>query len=117
MNPSQLIDQQIASLKDWRGQMLARLRQIVHEADPEIIEEWKWDTPVFTHQGLVCALGSFKDHVKLNFFKGASLEDPQKIINSGLESKAHRAIDFSEGDKINEPALQDLIREAVALNS
>lgn len=116
MNPSQLITNQIAELADWRGKMLARLRKLIHEADPDITEEWKWDTAVWTHKGNVCAAGAFKDHVKLNFFKGASLKDPKGLFNAGLDAKASRAIDFSEGDKINEAALKDLIRAAVAYN-
>jgi hypothetical protein len=117
MESSKLIDNQIAGIKDWRGQMLAKLRQLIHEADPKIVEEWKWDVPVFTHKGMVCAISSFKDHIKINFFKGAQLQDPHKLINNGLESKSHRSIDFSEGDKINEPALKELINQAVILNT
>lgn len=113
---SNLIDKQIASYSDWRGEVLKKLRKTIHDADPEIVEEWKWDTAVFTHNGMVCAISGFKDHVKINFFKGAKLKNVHKLINAGLESKAHRAIDFSEGDKINDSALRDLIREAVALN-
>jgi hypothetical protein len=113
---SQLIDQMIAGVKDWRGGVLARLRQIVHEADPEIVEEWKWGTAVWSHNGMVCSAGTFKDHVKLNFFKGASLPDPKGLFNAGLEAKAARAIDFNEGDKIDEPGLNALIRAAVAAN-
>ena len=116
MNPSQLIDKQIANLADWRGKILGRLRKIIHETDPDIKEEWKWSTAVWTHNGMVCAVGSFKDHVKLNFFKGASLSDPHKLFNAGLEAKATRAIDFHEGDKIDEPALKALIRAAVDYN-
>ncbi len=116
MTPSQRITQQIAELADWRGKMLARLRKLILEAAPDITEEWKWDTAVWTHNGLVCSAGAFKDHVKLNFFKGAVLKDPKGLFNAGLEAKATRAIDFSEGDKIDEPALKDLIRAAVAHN-
>jgi hypothetical protein len=116
MNASKIIDKEIASLADWRGKTLARLRKIVHEADLDITEEWKWETGVFSHDGMVCALAPFKDHVKINFFKGASLKDPQKLFNAGLESKATRAIDFHETDKINESALKDLIRAAIAYN-
>jgi len=115
--PSQLITHQIAELGDWRGKLIARLRKLILEADPDMIEEWKWDTAVWTHQGLVCSTGAFKDHVKLNFFKGASLKDPKHLFNAGLEAKATRAIDFSEGDKINEPALKELVRAAVAYNT
>jgi hypothetical protein len=116
MNASKLIDRQIADIADWRGKTLARLRKIVHEADPDITEEWKWGTGVFSHEGMVCALAPFTDHVKLNFFEGASLEDPHKLFNAGLEAKATRAIDLYETDKISESALKDLIRAAVAYN-
>jgi hypothetical protein len=113
---SQRITNQIAELNDWRGAMLARLRQLVLEADPDITEEWKWNTAVWVRKGMVCAGGAFKDHVKLNFFKGASLEDPKRLFNAGLEAKTTRAIDFSEGDNLNSSALKDLIRAAVAHN-
>ncbi|MEW5873123.1 MAG: DUF1801 domain-containing protein [Chloroflexota bacterium] len=116
LTPSQLITNQIADLADWRGQLLARLRQLIHEAAPGIIEEWKWDTAVWSQKGNVVAAGAFKDHVKLNFFKGSSLDDPQGLFNAGLEAKTTRAIDFSEGDRIQEAALKDLIRAAVAYN-
>jgi hypothetical protein len=116
MNPSQQITNHIAELADWRGQLLARLRKLILEADPTITEEWKWDTPVWSHKGNVVAIGAFKDHVKLNFFKGASLNDPHGLFNAGLEAKASRAIDLHEGDDINESALQDLVRAAVAHN-
>jgi hypothetical protein len=116
MNSSKLIDQQIAELKDWRGKTMAKLRKIIHDADPEITEEWKWNTAVWSHNGLVVAVGAFKGNVKMNFFQGASLPDPHKLFNAGLEAKKTRAIDFHEGDKINEPALKDLIRAAVAQN-
>ena len=114
--PAQLITNQIAELADWRGQLLARLRELIHEAAPDITEEWKWGTAVYSQKGNVVAAGAFKDHIKLNFFKGASLEDPQSLFNAGLEAKATRAIDFSEGGKIQEAALKDLIRAAVAHN-
>jgi hypothetical protein len=116
MIPSKLIDKQIAELKDWRGQTIARLRKIIHDADPPITEEWKWNTAVFSHDGLVVAMGAFKGNVKMNFFQGASLPDPHNLFNAGLEAKKTRAIDFHEGDKINEPALKALIRAAVAQN-
>ena len=96
--------------------LLARLRELIHEAAPDIIEEWKWETAVWSQKGNVVAAGVFKDHVKLNFFKGASLDDPHGLFNAGLEAKATRAIDFYEGDKIDESALKDLIRSAVAYN-
>ena len=117
MNPTERIDQQIAELTDWRGQMFAQLRKLIHEADPDITEEWKWETAVMSRQGLVCALGTFKKAVKMNFFQGASLEDPQKLFNAGLDAKKTRAIDFHEGETIDESALKDLIRSAVAYNS
>jgi hypothetical protein len=115
--PSQHIDKHISELSDWRGTMLARLRKLVLETAPEITEEWKWDTPVWAYKGNVVAGGVFKDHVKLNFFKGASLEDPKGLFNAGLEAKATRAIDFHEGSKIDETALKDLVRAAVEYNS
>jgi len=117
LTPSQHIDKHIADLKDWRGKMLARLRKLVLEAAPELAEEWKWDTPVWSYKGNVVAGGVFKDYVKLNFFKGASLKDPKKLFNAGLEAKASRGIDFTENSKIDEAALKDVIRQAVALNS
>ena len=116
LTPSQLITNQIAELDDWRGKLLARLRKLVLAVDPDIVEAWKWGTPVWSHQGDVVAVGAFQDHVKINFFKGASLPDPHGLFNAGLEAKATRAIDFHEGDKINEPALKELIRTAVAYN-
>jgi len=116
LTPSQRITNQIAELADWRGKMLARLRQLILEAAPDITQEWKWDTAVWSQKGLVCSAGVFKDHVKLNFFKGASLKDPKGLFNAGLEAKATRAIDFSEGDNIDASALKELIRAAVAHN-
>jgi hypothetical protein len=116
MNASKLIDKQIADLVDWRGKVFARLRKLINAADPDIIEDWKWNTAVWNHEGMVCAVGGFKDHVKVNFFKGAFLEDPQGLFNSGLEAKATRAIDFHEGDKIDEPSLKNLVRAAAAYN-
>jgi hypothetical protein len=117
MTPSQHITAYIASLADWRGPMLARLRARILEAAPEITEEWKWDTPVFAHKGNVVAAGAFKDHVKLNFFKGASLADPHGLFNAGLDAKATRAIDIHEGEAIDDLAIQDLVRAAVDLNA
>lgn len=111
------IDKMISELKDWRGEYLTRLRKLIHEADPEIVEEWKWDTAVFTHKGMVCATSAFKEHVKINFFKGALLADPHKLINNGFDSKQHRSIDFREGEKIKEKALGELIQEAIELNT
>jgi len=115
-NPSELITNQLAELGDWRGKLLARLRKIVLDAAPGIKEEWKWGTAVWTHKGLVCSAGVFKDHVKLNFFKGAALDDPKGLFNAGLDAKSTRAIDFGEGDDIAVSDLKDLIRTAVAHN-
>lgn len=117
MNASEQITKHINGLGDWRSKLLARLRKIIREADPTMVEEWKWDTPVWSHNGNVVAAGAFQDHVKLNFFKGASLADPHRLFNAGLEAKASRAIDIYEGDTINEAALKELLRAAVALNS
>ena len=117
MTASEHITRQIEELPDWRGHMLAQLRQLIHEAAPEITEEWKWGSAVFSQKGMVCSTGVFKDHVKINFFKGASLEDKEGLFNAGLDAKATRAIDFSEGDDIDIPALKELIRAAVAYNS
>ena len=114
---SKLIDKMIADLGDWRGKLLARLRKLILESAPDITEEWKWNTAVWTNHGMLCAGGAFKDHVKLNFFKGASLKDPKRLFNAGLDAKATRAIDFTEDYQINEPALKALIREAVAYNA
>lgn len=116
ITPSQRITNQISELSDWRGERLARLRKLILEAAPDITEEWKWDTAVWSKAGLVCSAGAFKDHVKLNFFKGASLQDPKSLFNAGLDSKATRAIDISNGDKIDETALKELVRAAVAYN-
>ena len=114
---SKQIDKLISDTKDWRGKTLAQLRKTILESVPGLEEDWKWGTPVWTKDGLVCAAGLFKDHVKLNFFKGASLADPDKLFNSGMDAKATRAIDFAEGEKPNAAALKKLIRAAVALNS
>ena len=114
---SQHISRQIAELPDWRGKMLARLRRLILEASPGITEEWKWDTAVWSQDGLVCSAGVFKDHVKLNFFRGASLKDPKKLFNAGLDAKATRAIDLGEADDLDEAALKDLVRSAVAFYS
>jgi len=114
---SQRITDLIAKLGDWRGKVFARLREAVLDAAPDITEEWKWGTAVWTNHGLVCSAGAFKDHVKLNFFKGASLKDPKRLFNAGLDAKTTRAIDFNEDDKIDVSALKALIREAVAYNS
>ena len=115
--PSQNITAHIAGLKDWRGALLIRLRKLILEAAPGITEDWKWDVPVFALKGNLLATGAFKDNVKINFFKGSSLPDPHKLFNAGLDAKASRAIDVHEGDAINEAALKELIRAAVALNT
>jgi hypothetical protein len=117
MNASEQITQRISELSDWRGKLLARLRKLILATDPDMVEEWKWDTPVWSHKGNVVAVGAFEDHIKINFFKGASLPDPHGLFNASLGAKATRAIDLHEGDKINEPALKELIRAAVALNT
>ncbi|HEU5100788.1 MAG TPA: DUF1801 domain-containing protein [Roseiflexaceae bacterium] len=117
MLPSQKITDLIAGLADWRGPMLARLRELILATAPTLVEEWKWDTPVWSYKGNVIAAGVFKDHVKLNFFKGVALPDPRGLFNAGLEAKATRAIDIHEGDTLDEPALQELIRAAVAQNA
>jgi len=116
MNPSEQITQHISELADWRGTTIAHLRSLIHTAVPGIEEAWKWDTPVFTFAGKsIVAVGAFKDHVKLNFFKGASLNDPHKLFNAGLEAKTSRGIDLSEGGSLDETALKELIQAAVAL--
>jgi hypothetical protein len=116
LTPSRQIDKHIKELGDWRGKMLTRLRKLILDASPELTEEWKWDTPVWSYRGNVVAGGAFKDHIKLNFFKGASLKDPNGLFNAGLDAKATRGIDFHEGDEVNEIALKELVREAVAYN-
>ena len=111
------IDQRIKELADWRGKTLAKVREIVHEADPEIVEEWKWmGTPVWSHSGIVCTGETYNKIVKMTFAKGAALKDPSGLFNSSLDGNARRAIDIHEGDKIDEAALKNLIRAAVALN-
>jgi hypothetical protein len=115
-SPSQLIDARIKELGDWRGKMLAQLRAWVKEADPEVIEEWKWSIPVWSHDGLICTGETYKSVVKMTFAKGAALKDPARLFNSSLEGNVRRAIDFREGEKIDEQALKDLVRAAVALN-
>lgn len=117
LTPSQQIDDYLKGLTDWRGKTVARLRKLIREAAPELVEEWKWDTPIWSYKGNVVAAGVFKDHVKLNFFKGASLPDPNKLFNAGLDAKATRAIDIQEGEDINEAALTDLVRAAAAHNA
>ena len=119
---SEQISQRIRELGDWRGETLLRVRELIKEADPEIVEEWKWvkptnpGTPVWSHNGLVCTGETYKNVVKLTFSKGASLKDPSRLFNSSLDGNVRRAIDIREGDEINEPALKELIRAAVALN-
>src|SRR5438105_3979271 len=117
-SPSQLIDARIRELSDWRGETLARIRTLIKQADPEITEEWKWrGVPVWEHAGIICTGETYKNVVKMTFANGASLEDPARLFNSSLEGNTRRAIDFHEGDKIDEKALQALIRAAVALNT
>lgn len=116
MNASEQITNYINELADWRGKTLARLRKLIRDVTPGIIEEWKWGTPVWSHQGNIVSVGAFKDHMKVNFFKGASLPDPHGLFNAGLDAKTTRAIDLYEGDTINEAALKELLRAAVALN-
>jgi hypothetical protein len=116
-SPSQLIDARIKELGDWRGKMLSRLRALIKEADPEVVEEWKWrGVPVWSHDGLICTGETYKTIVKMTFAKGAALKDPSRLFNSSLEGNTRRAIDFHEGDKIDEKALKTLIRAAVSLN-
>jgi hypothetical protein len=117
-SPSRLIDARIKELGDWRGEMLARVRALIKQADPEAIEEWKWrGVPVWSHSGIICTGETYKNVVKMTFAKGASLADPSRLFNSSLEGNTRRAIDFHEGDKINEKALKALILAAVALNT
>ena len=119
---STLIDEKIKQLGDWRGKTLSKVRALIHEADPEVVEEWKWvkpthpGTPVWSHAGIICTGETYKGIVKMTFAKGASLKDPSRLFNSSLDGNVRRAIDIREGDKINEAALKDLIRAAVALN-
>jgi len=116
-SPSQLIDARIKELGDWRGETLSRLRSLVKEADPEVIEEWKWrGVPVWSHDGLICTGETYKNVVKMTFAKGAALDDPSRLFNSSLEGNTRRAIDFHEGAQINEKALKTLVRAAVTLN-
>ena len=116
-SPSELIDARIEDLGDWRGEMLSRLRALIKEADPEVAEEWKWrGTPVWSHNGLICTGETYKTVVKMTFARGASVKDPSGLFNSSLEGNVRRAIDFHEGDKLDEKALKALIRAAVALN-
>jgi hypothetical protein len=122
VNASEQIDQRIEELGDWRGETLSRVRQVIRSADPDVVEEWKWakatspGTPVWSHDGGICTGEAYKSVVKLTFFKGASLEDPKGLFNSSLDGNVRRAIDIREGEEIDDGALSDLIREAVALN-
>ena len=117
-SPSQLIDARIKELGDWRGKMLSRLRALVKEADPDVVEEWKWrGVPVWSHDGIICTGETYKSVVKMTFAKGAALEDPAGLFNSSLDGNTRRAIDFHEGEKINKKALKTLVRAAVTLNT
>jgi hypothetical protein len=117
-SPSKLIDGRIKELGDWRGEMLARIRKLIHEADPDVVEEWKWrGVPVWEHNGIICTGETYKTVVKLTFAKGASLKDPSHLFNSSLDGNVRRAIDIHEGEKLDEKALKSLIHEAVALNT
>ena len=115
-SPSQLIDARIKELDDWRGKTLSHVRALIKQADPEVVEEWKWGVPVWSHAGLICTGETYKSVVKMTFSKGASLQDPSGLFNSSLEGKARRAIDFHEGDEIDGDAFKTLIRAAAALN-
>jgi hypothetical protein len=123
MNPSEQIDKRIAELADWRGETLGKMRKLIKEADPEVVEEWKWakatspGTPVWSHEGGICTGETYKSVVKLTFFKGASLQDPAKLFNSSLEGNTRRAIDIREGEEVDAGAFKELIRAAVALNT
>jgi hypothetical protein len=116
-SPSELIDERVAELDDWRGDMLAKLRALIHDADPDVVEDWKWrGVPTFEHDGIICTGETYKAVVKLTFAKGASLPDPKGLFNSSLEGNVRRAIDFREGDKVNATALKALVKAAVKLN-
>ena len=117
-SPSQLIDARIGELDDWRGETLARIRELIKQADPDVVEEWKWrGVPVWSHAGMICTGETYKNAVKVTFAKGASLDDPSRLFNSGLEGNTRRAIDLHEGDTIDEKAFQALVHAAVALNT
>lgn len=116
MNASEKIDRYIAETADWRGEILTQLRRLVRETDPEIVEEWKWNSPVWSSGGQICSASAFKKHVGMNFFQGAFLDDPQALFNGGLDSKKSRTVIFYEGDTVNEVALQELIRAAINHN-
>ena len=115
-DPVKLIDARIQELDDWRGKMLAQLRELIHAADPKVVEEWKWGVPVWSHDGIICTGESYKKAVKLTFARGAAVKDPQGLFNSSLEGNTRRAIDFAEGAKVDEKAFKALIRAAVAVN-
>jgi hypothetical protein len=116
-SPSELIDERISELGDWRGDMLGRLRAVVHDADPEVVEEWKWrGVPTWYHDGIICTGETYKEVVKMTFAKGAALDDPKGLFNSSLEGNTRRAIDFRQGDKVDARALKALVRAAIALN-
>jgi hypothetical protein len=115
-SPSRLIDARIKELDDWRGEMLARLRRLIKDADPDVVEEWKWDVPVWSHDGIICTGEAYKKVVKLTFARGAAVKDPKRLFNSSLEGNTRRAIDFHQGETIDEAGLKALIRAAVALN-
>src|SRR5687767_4669899 len=117
MSASELIDERIAELGDWRGETLSRMRELIKEADPDVVEEWKWANPVWSHDGIICTGESYKSVVKLTFAKGASLKDPARLFNSSLEGNTRRAIDIHEGEEIDAGAFKALIRAAVALNT
>jgi len=117
MNASEQITKYIHGLADWRGKVLEQLRNLINQAAPGAVEDWKWGTPVWSQNGNILAIGAFRDHVKVNFFKGASLDDSNGLFNAGLEAKLSRAIDLREGAPVNEAVLKDLVRAAVALNS
>jgi hypothetical protein len=114
---SELISKRIAELGGWRGEALGRMRKLIKKADPDVVEEWKWETPVWSHDGIICTGESYKRAVKLTFAKGASLKDPARLFNSSLEGNVRRAIDISEGEKVDEAAFTALVRQAVAVNS
>ncbi len=114
---SELISRRIAELGDWRGKTLSRMRQLITEADPDVVEEWKWANPIWSHDGVICTGESYKNAVKLTFSKGASLKDPARLFNSSLDGNARRAIDIHQGEEVDEPAFKALVRQAVALNS
>jgi hypothetical protein len=116
-SPSRMIDERIKELGDWRGKMLSQLRTLIKQADPDVVEEWKWEVPVWSHDGLICTGETYKNVVKMTFAKGAALEDPSGLFNSSLEGNTRRAIDFHEGERIDEKALKALIRAAVRLNA